>query len=554
MIDDLRINGLGVIDQAELSFVPGLTAITGETGAGKTMLLNSLGLILGASSDPAKVRRGRERASVDGSFVIAGDSPIVGAVLEAGGEVDRDGDDVVLTLSRTVPVNGRSRCFLGGRAVPRAIVEDIAPHLVTIHGQSDQMRLRTPSAQLAAVDGAGGERLARCRAAYDRCWADYHEAQERLANFEAEAANHGRQRLALTALVEAVSAVDPHAGEEDEIKAKIDVLDHLEERRSTLLSILSALSGGEEPGAIDLVSHAGRLLEKIQPDLASRATGLAAELAEISSAVSASMSDLEITESLDDLHGRRAELVSLGRTLGMSVDEALVEAERARQTLADMSDPDATRGELTALLEQSKDAVAAAGEKLHAERQRSASAMTERMAGELAELALGRASIDIRVEPAPPGPTGTSSVQFMLCPDPHTPALPLGQAASGGELSRVMLALELVMADLNPSATPTFVFDEIDAGVGGEAARAIGARLQKLGQCGQVIVVTHLAQVASWANHHIVVERGEESTRVRTLSEEERVTELARMLSGSTGLDSARRHAADLLAESNVAR
>ncbi|WP_054953781.1 DNA repair protein RecN [Flaviflexus massiliensis] len=560
MISEVKIENLGVIEEATIGFSAGFTAITGETGAGKTMLLNSLGLLLGQQADVKKVRLGAERTVVDGVFEVPETSDLVASIEQTGAGVDREDDVAIVTVSRHVPAEGRSRCYIGGRTVPRTTLGEMGGRLVTIHGQSEQMRLRSSSAQLDALDSAGGDEAQVALNAYWEAWSKYRASQTALEEFLASARDAAAQRLALTALVEAVDEVEPEQGEEDSLRERIERLDSIEETRAALATSLGALSGDGEmmPGATDLVGRiVGSMVGVKEPgadDVAKRAEAVEAELRDLTHVVGDLLASLETGESLNDLHARRAKLRSLSRKLGMPVDEALVEAEKAREILSALDDPESRQAQLEEDVERARARVEDLGRALSKVRGRAATLLASSVNEELTQLALGRAEIAIDVEEIEPRADGMDRVTFMFKPDSHAAKVPLSQSASGGELSRIMLAIELVLAKLSPQSPPTFVFDEIDAGVGGDSAKAIGARLADLAAHAQVIVVTHLAQVASFADHQVVVTRGEKATRVRAVAGEERVNELARMLSGSADLDSARRHAADLLSESTVGR
>lgn len=558
MIDELRVRNLGVIASADLAFDPGLTAITGETGAGKTMLLTSLGLLLGQAADTSKVRSGTDRAIIDGSFALPGGSDAAQRIREAGGDVDTEGGLEILDISRQVPASGRSRAFAGGRSVPRALLGEVGEELVTIHGQAEQMRLRSPAAQRRMLDSSGGKELASALDRYREAYNAHGQALRVLDEWLESAQRGAERRLALTALVEAVDEVEPVAGEEDALKARIDYLDRAEEIRSMLLRALGALSGDEQgAGAADLAGRAVRILEPASDErmraAAQRIDGAAAELTDTVGELSSLLAELDGGESLDDLHARRARLIELSRTLAMPVDEAIEAADRAREELAQLADPQARQAELEGEVARARERLDRAADQLHQARRAAALRLGEGITAELEHLALGRAAVRIDVARGELGPEGADAVTFLLEPDRHSGAVPLAQSASGGELSRIMLAIELVLARDIPSHR-TFIFDEVDAGIGGEAAKAVGQRLAALAKGAQVIVVTHLAQVACWADRQIVVRRGADATEVTSLNDEERVTELARMLSGSADLESARRHAADLLDGAFVGR
>ncbi|AZN29436.1 DNA repair protein RecN [Flaviflexus salsibiostraticola] len=560
MIDEVRIENLGVIDTAAISFAPGLTAITGETGAGKTMLLTSLGLLLGAPADSSKVRRGTDRILVEGIFDVPSDSDVAAEAADAGADLDAEEGRTEVPVARQVPAEGRSRCYLGGRSVPRSVLDSIGSRLVTIHGQSEQMRLRSASAQLQALDSAGGAETESALTSYSEAWQGHRRALAELEQFRADERDIASRRLALTALVEAVDEVEPVMGEEEDLKHRIERLDSIEETRSGLARALSALSGDGEMmlGAADLLGQTAQALATLkEPGAAesgARAAAAEVEARDLIANVGAMLSGLETDEDLNELHARRAKLRSLSKKLGMGIDEAIGEADRARAMLAVFDDPELRAAELEAAVATTLADLRSRGKLLHEVRSAAAETLAQEVNGELAQLALGRAEISIDVESVEPRADGMDRVTFMFRPDPHAASVPLSTSASGGELSRIMLAIELVLSRSAPNVPPTFVFDEIDAGVGGEAAKAIGARLAALAEHAQVIVVTHLAQVASWADRQIVVARGERATEVRAVADSERVTELARMLSGSADLDSARRHAADLLSESTVGR
>lgn len=560
MIDEVRIENLGVIDTAAISFAPGLTAITGETGAGKTMLLTSLGLLLGAPADSSKVRRGTDRILVEGIFDVPSDSDVAAEAADAGADLDAEEGRTEVPVARQVPAEGRSRCYLGGRSVPRSVLDSIGSRLVTIHGQSEQMRLRSASAQLQALDSAGGAETESALTSYSEAWQGHRRALAELEQFRADERDIASRRLALTALVEAVDEVEPVMGEEEDLKHRIERLDSIEETRSGLARALSALSGDGEMmlGAADLLGQTAQALATLkEPGAAesgARAAAAEVEARDLIANVGAMLSGLETDEDLNELHARRAKLRSLSKKLGMGIDEAIGEADRARAMLAVFDDPELRAAELEAAVATTLADLRSRGKLLHEVRSAAAETLAQEVNGELAQLALGRAEISIDVESVEPRADGMDRVTFIFRPDPHAASVPLSTSASGGELSRIMLAIELVLSRSAPNVPPTFVFDEIDAGVGGEAAKAIGARLAALAEHAQVIVVTHLAQVASWADRQIVVARGERATEVRAVADSERVTELARMLSGSADLDSARRHAADLLSESTVGR
>ena len=543
MIESLHIENLGVIAEATLDPGAGLTALTGETGAGKTMAITSLELILGGKADPSKVRAGASMARVEGVFTVARDSPLLPTIDGVGGAYDLEDDRAVVVVSRHIPAKGRkgrSAAFLGGRRVPTSVLRDIARHLVSLHGQSDQIRLATGSQQRRALDAFAGAPVARALEAWRSAYGAYGEAVASLEEFDETSRDQARQRLALQALVGKVDAVEPLPGEDDALREEAHRLENVESRFLALSQAAAHLAGSDavETAAIDGLAEAVRALEGLDDgrdaaELASRLRGLEAEVNDIAATLADMAGRAEADpERLSDVYARRQALAELRRDLGMGADEAIRAADEARATLERLGDPQGTRERLREAVDR-------------AEREM-----------ELAELALSGARFDISVEPAPPAPHGRDAVAFLLASYKGAPLLPLGEAASGGELSRIMLALEVCLAE-GSREEHTFLFDEVDAGVGGRAALAVGKRLASLAADRQVIVVTHLPQVAAYAGTQAVVRRqeGEQgaSTDVVAVDGEARLAELARMLSGNDS-ETARAHASELLRLAIVAR
>ena len=560
MIESLHIENLGVIAEATLDPGAGLTALTGETGAGKTMAITSLELILGGKADPSKVRAGASMARVEGVFTVARDSPLLPTIDGVGGAYDLEDDRAVIVVSRHIPAKGRkgrSAAFLGGRRVPTSVLRDIARHLVSLHGQSDQIRLATGSQQRRALDAFAGAPVARALEAWRSAYGAYGEAVTALEEFDETSRDQARQRLALQALVGKVDAVEPLPGEDDSLREEAHRLENVESRFLALSQAAAHLAGSDavETAAIDGLAEAVRALEGLDDgrdaaELASRLRGLEAEVNDIAATLADMAGRAEADpERLSDVYARRQALAELRRDLGMGADEA-------RATLERLGDPQGTRERLREAVDRAEREMEAAGGALHESRAEAACALGRRVEEELAELALSGARFDISVEPAPPAPHGRDAVAFLLASHKGAPLLPLGEAASGGELSRIMLALEVCLAE-GSREEHTFLFDEVDAGVGGRAALAVGKRLASLAADRQVIVVTHLPQVAAYAGTQAVVRRqeGEQgaSTDVVVVDGEARLAELARMLSGNDS-ETARAHASELLRLAIVAR
>ena len=565
MIEQVRIANLGVIESAELNLSAGLTALTGETGAGKTMAVTSLELLLGAKADNTKVRRGADQAFVEGVFSLPSDSPVLTRIEDAGGVYEMDDDGAVVIVSRTIPVSGRSRSFIGGRSVPTAVLGDISRELVTVHGQSEQLRLATSANQRRALDTFGGSAMTDLLAHWQSAWAKEKECREALAEFDARARDAARQRLAWEALVSKVDEVSPVIGEDDALKNEARRLEGTEALYRGLSEAAAWLSGSDnvEQSVLGGIGVARESLRPIEEDpeiaeLVGRIESAEAELSDIAGTLSDIAAHSEADpERLFEIYERRQALSGLRKSLGMDIDEAVAAAEEARENLAALDDPETARTRLQGDLADAEKQSGIAAKALSRARKKAAKELQALIAAELPELALPDATLAIEVaESEQSTQWGRDTITFTLASHKNAPQAPLGQSASGGELSRVMLAVEVALASRNHESDHTFLFDEVDAGVGGRAALAVGKRLAMLAHTNQVIVVTHLAQVAAYAGQHAVVvkETNAETTRtdVVTVTDENRLAELARMLSGSDSA-TARAHAAELLSDAFVA-
>ena len=573
MIETISIENLGVIAQAELPLGPGLTALTGETGAGKTMVLTSLKLLLGSKADPAIVRAGTQRCVVEGAFALEEDAKCIQIAQEAGCEIEDD----LLLASRVVPATGRSRSHLGGRAVPASVLGQVGSRLVSIHGQADQLRLRTAAAQRRALDAVGGsEQLCR---QYSTCYRAWTQARQDLETWREQALAREGEIAGLRHALEQLEALDPKPGEDQALAEEAGRLENLDLLRSGAAEAASAISGDElnddVANVIALVSVARRALENAA-DHDPRLAALMPRLNE----VAALTSDLamELTDYLADLdadpdrlawvHERREqlrrgclEIGGLGQVFA-NVDELLAFGQQAAARLAQLDGPLDRETELAAEVERTGKELKTVAKHLSQARTKLAKLLSQQVSAELEGLMMRGAKLQVRLNPLEqPGPTGMEEVELLLRAHPGAAALPLEKGASGGELSRIMLALEVVLAQHTATKRHTFVFDEIDAGVGGRAAVEIGRRLAALARHHQVIVVTHLAQVAAWAQTQLVVVKqvGQASneattTAVETVEGPERVRELARMLSGQSDSQTALRHAEELLEQANMAQ
>lgn len=575
MIETISIENLGVIAQAELPLGPGLTALTGETGAGKTMVLTSLKLLLGSKADPAIVRAGTQRCVVEGAFALEEDAKCIQIAQEAGCEIEDD----LLLASRVVPATGRSRAHLGGRAVPASVLGQVGSRLVSIHGQADQLRLRTAAAQRRALDAVGGSEHEQLCRQYSSCYRAWNQARQDLETWREQALAREGEIAGLRHALEQLEALDPKPGEDQALAEEASRLENLDLLRSGAAQAANAISGDElnddVANVIALVSVARRSLENAA-DHDSRLAALMPRLNE----VAALTSDLamELTDYLADLdadpdrlawvHERREqlrrgclEIGGLGQVFA-NVDELLAFGQHCAVRLAQLDGPLDREAELAAEVERTGKELKTVAKRLSQARTKLAKLLSQQVSAELEGLMMRGAKLQVRLNPLEqPGPTGMEEVELLLRAHPGAAALPLEKGASGGELSRIMLALEVVLAQHTATKRHTFVFDEIDAGVGGRAAVEIGRRLAALARHHQVIVVTHLAQVAAWAQTQLVVVKqvGQASneattTAVETVSGPERVRELARMLSGQSDSQTALRHAEELLEQANMAQ
>jgi DNA repair protein RecN (Recombination protein N) len=558
VIIDITISDLGVISQATLPLGPGLTAVTGETGAGKTMVVTALGLLLGARADSARVRQGSTATWVEGRFQLDASSPVVERALELGAGVD-DGE---LVLAREVQSEGRSRAVVGGRGAPVSALSELAEHLVVIHGQSDQIRLKSESAQRHALDRFAGAGLATVLERYQTAFHDYKDLEQRRLDLQASMDQRQREAQELRDALDDIAAVAPVAGEDVSLAESISRLTNTEDLRIAADLAKNALSADassiDSRDASALLDEAVRALDKVvafDPALEPIRAALVEAGYQISEATASLAGYLAGLESdgglnLENSHQRLASLNNLVRRYGPTLDDVLELQRTGSDRLLEL---DTDGDTLTALTEQAEQALAKAtslAEELSQLRTKAATKLADAVTAELAALAMPNATLHVAVEA---GDTlaghGVDKVSILLAAHPGAEPLPLGKGASGGELSRVMLALEVVIAGSDP--VPTFVFDEVDAGVGGASALEIGRRLDALAQTAQVIVVTHLAQVAAFANNHLRVVKDTDgqvtTSSVQALAGEERVVELARMLGGMSDSHTALSHARELI-------
>jgi DNA repair protein RecN (Recombination protein N) len=563
VIEEISIRGLGVIGEATLPIGPGFTALTGETGAGKTMVVTALGLLLGERADSAAIRSGSSQAIVEGHWLVDSAGSVANRVRDAGGDLDAvpGTNQAGLLLSRSISTEGRSRAAVGGRAAPVGVLNEIGQQLVVVHGQSDQVRLRSATAQREALDRFAGVELTTALGNYQEIYARWQSAQSELDLLVAERDRRSQEAADLRGAIAEIERVAPARGEDVELAERADRLGNLEDLRlaaAQAQQLVSSQTGDDGSDALGLLDSARRQLERAaghDPALEVIATSLGNAtilVSEISTALAGYLGDLDADggRELETVQERRAELANLVRRFGPTLDDAIDYLDIGSRRLLEL-DNDSDRIEsLRAEVEADRALIVRLGAELSAVRARYAAQLSERVTAELSALAMGGAELTVDVENRPDySQNGKDQVSFLLRPHAGSEPRPLGRGASGGELSRVMLAIEVVIAATDP--VPTFIFDEVDAGVGGASATEIGRRLAILAQSAQVIVVTHLAQVAAFATNHLSVVKDSEGSvtesSVRQLHGDERVAEMARLLSGLPDSESGLTHARELL-------
>lgn len=572
MIEHLSISDLGVIERAELDLAPGLNVVTGETGAGKTMVVTAFGLLLGARSEASTVRSGAAKAAVDAEVHVPDDHPARARAAEAGALLGEDDTEdsprqEPLLLGRAVSAKGRSRASLSGRAVPVSVLGEVGAELVTVHGQSDQLRLKTAAAQRAALDSYAGAEFAQLLADFQEKFEAYQRQKAELEEITVHELERRREAEHLQQALEAIDAVDPVPGEDVQLKAESMRLENVESLRDAARTAQTALSGGDAAEVIDAGPNAAELLEAASSSLSAvldqdqELAEISRQLGEVSALLSDAASQLGVyaagldetgPERLAEIHSRRAEIDKLLRLYGLEIDDVLAWASASRERLSTLQSDSDRIEELGAAVQQLESDLWISAAELRHRREQAGERLGEAVAGELAALAMPQARLVVQVETTDQlNRHGADTVELLLSPHSGAAPLPLGKGASGGELSRVMLALEVVLAEQQQAGT--FIFDEVDAGVGGKAAVQIGRRLAALADHAQVIVVTHLPQVAAYADNHIRVHKtsdaaaGVTASDVRSLDHQDRIGELARMLAGQEDSASARAHADELL-------
>ena len=560
MITELRIADLGVINDATISLHPGLTVVTGETGAGKTMIVTGLGLLLGGRADPRSVRRGSERARVEGRFKIE-NSELLGQVIQAGGELDDD----ELIVARHITAAGRSRAYLGGAQVPASACAELTARLVKIHGQSEQERLTEADHQRQLLDRFAGSPVLEPLARYSVLWAEERAARAELKQFRTEAQSRAREIDLLKFGLEEIERIGPGPGEDVELAAEAIRLQSADDLRDSAQSAVYALAGPDDEagGALAMLYAARKAFESAlsrdptAAQLGDRLAEASYQLTDLTADLARYLDSLESQPGrLEQIAERRAQLSALTRKYGTTCDEVLQWAAESAVRLTQLEQSDERIAILETRVEELKTELNLLAAQISAARHEAAATFSELVRAELVALAMPHARLNFEVTDADLGPWGADRVDLVFAANPGSELRSLGRVASGGELSRVRLALEVVLAADHDAVT--LVFDEVDAGVGGKVAVEVGRRLARLSQHTQVVVVTHLAQVAAFADRHYVVVKSDDGqvtiSGVVPVADEDRAVELARMMAGLETTESALAHAGELMELATTAR
>ncbi|MGI8649933.1 MAG: DNA repair protein RecN [Rubrobacter sp.] len=556
MITEISVRNIALIEEATLKLSPGLNAITGETGAGKTLLATSLQLLLGGRARSETVRSGSGRATVEGSFILPenGRGEILASTL--GGVAEELESEEEIVLRRTVSEDGgRSRCFVNGITVPVKALAALGERLVSYHSQREQARLTDPNEQLAILDGFLNKKELTSRDELAATWREVRRLRESLDGIRSTSEARLREADFLRFQVDEIEAAEFSPGELDELTRERDRLRNVTGLRDALALASEALSSESEAGggAIEAVGRAASEISSAADQdaaltpLSERLSGASTELEDILYELRAYADELEADPArLDTVEDRIAALRALQRKYGDDIGAYL---DEARAKLSRLDNSDEETADLERRLSEGEGSIGVLQQRLTEARQRAAKVLSKKVQENLADLNLGSTVFKANlVAVEKPGPSGAERVEFVIQPNPGEPELPVRKYASGGELSRVMLAVRLAQESLDPGAT--YIFDEVDAGIGGATATAVGAKLSELGKRNQVLTITHLPQIASEATAHIVVSKGQASGRtttdIRTISGETRTRELARMLSGRVD-DASLAHASEML-------
>ena len=557
-LEEISIRGLGVIESSNIEFKPGLTVLTGETGAGKTMVLTALGLVLGSKSDSDLVRAGQERAVISGKFAVPKD--IAALIIEGGGEID----DGSVVITRTVSTEGKSRVLVGGAVSSTAAVNQFAQSLVEIHAQSSSSKLNKPAVSRELLDRFAGIELSQYQNIFDQ----YKQMIDRIADLQSQLSQRDKEMALLSEFAAEFAKLAPKSGELSQIENEIAKLGSVEQLNQAVTATLNLLAD-DEISAINLLQQMRKTLDQVAgkdselDQITERFTETLLNLSDVGSDLTSYLSNLEADPNrFASLQERKASLNSLLKRYGKgserdaAFEQLIIDGQNAKAKMADLSGGDERVRELEKEAEKLFDQLKTGALAISKDRKVSADKLAKLVTAEINNLAMPNAKFVIEQKVAdssnPKNYTATGLDEIAILFAAHVGASPLSlsKVASGGELSRVMLALEVVIAEAEPIGT--YIFDEVDAGVGGKAAVEVGRRLAKLAKSAQVIVITHLPQVAVWADNHLVVKKNESGlvtqSDVIEMSGDARKVEIARMLSGQEDSKTAQEHATELLA------
>ena len=551
MLTEISVENVALIEEATLELSPGLNAITGETGAGKTLLATALQMLLGGRARSEAVRSGAKKATVEGTFVVP-DETRSAALTEALGDLaeEVEGDDGVV-MRRTLTEDGRSRCYVGRVAVPVRALASLGERMVSYHSQREHTRLTEPADQLAILDDFLDEGALRAREEREMLWHAVERDRRELAEMTASSEARLREVDFLRFQLSELEAAGYSARELSDLTRERDRLRNVTDLLHSSAAAASALSPDEEGGAIDAIAGAVSELERASrydgglSELLERLGGLSAELEDVLYELRSYVDELEADPNrLEAVEDRLAALRALERKYG-DVEGYL---EEVRSRLNRLENLDEETAGLESRIEEGERRLGELAAEISAGRADASARLSTKIQVNLADLNLKKTTFRAELVPATSGPSGVERVEFVIRPNPGEPELPVRRYASGGELSRIMLAIRLAQERVEPGAT--YVFDEVDAGIGGETATAVGAKLRELGERNQVLTITHLPQIASEAVSHVVVSKeeagGRTITRIRRVEGEERRRELARMLSGRVD-EASLAHASELL-------
>jgi DNA repair protein RecN (Recombination protein N) len=553
VLTEISVENVALIEEATLELSPGLNVITGETGAGKTLLATALQMLLGGRARSETVRAGARRATVEGTFVLPDETR--SAILAEGlGDLaeEVDPDDGEFVLRRTLTEDGRSRCYVGGVAVPVRALASLGERLVSYHSQREQTRLTEPAEQLAILDDFLDEGASRAKVEHASLWHAVEKDRRELAEIRASGEARLREVDYLRYQISELESAGYSAREVADLTRERDRLRNVTDLLQAAAAATAALSSEEDGGAIDSVARAAAELERASrydealSGSLGRLGSVSAELDDVLYELRAYVDELEADPNrLEAVEDRLDALRALERKYGDDVEGYL---EDAREQLRCLENLDEETAELESKIAAGERRLGELAATITAGRQEAAERLSEKVQENLADLNLEKTTFRTELVPVSPGPSGAERVEFVIRPNPGEPELPVRRYASGGELSRIMLAIRLAQERIEPGAT--YIFDEVDAGIGGETATAVGAKLRELGGRNQVLTITHLPQIASEATTHVVVTKEEASgrtiTRIRRVEGEERLKEMARMLSGRIDQASLA-HASELL-------